>query len=105
MEKEAIQLYADPALKRRVEKAAAKYNIPVEEYLIEAIEQKLAEDAKQEDANAEDAAKPKGLTPQLLAEMRELRERILAERGGKPIEIDILEQVRNERDDELANMR
>ena len=34
MEKEAIQVYADAELKRRVEEAAAKYNIPVEDYLL-----------------------------------------------------------------------
>jgi hypothetical protein len=32
MEKQRIQVYADPELKRRIELAAAKHNVPVTEY-------------------------------------------------------------------------
>ncbi len=37
----------------------------------------------------------------LFAQMRKLRERIEARRGGSPITTDIVEQVRTERDEEL----
>jgi hypothetical protein len=104
MEKEAIQLYADPNLKRRVEEAAAKYNIPVEEYLLDAIEQKLADDAALEKTVADITSEHPKKDDSLLDDMRELHDRILARRGGKPIEIDVLEQLRSERDDELTNM-
>jgi hypothetical protein len=50
IEKEVIQVHADPELKRRVERAAAKHNIPVAEYCLEAIEQKLADDTALEEA-------------------------------------------------------
>lgn len=101
MEKEVIEIYADPELKRRVEMAAAKHNLPVADYLLDAIEQKLADEGVvDEKVNGSPTALEKK-DDTLLDEMRELRERILARRGGKPIEIDALELIRSERDDEL----
>lgn len=104
MEKELIEVYADPELKRRVEVAAAKHNVPVAEYLLEAIEEKLADEAVEENNPYITRMGVKN-DPTLFEDMRELRERILARRGGKPIEIDVLEQLRAERDDELTGMR
>jgi hypothetical protein len=104
MEKEVIQIYADPELKRRVEMAAAKHNVPVAEYWLDAIEQKLAEDGVGDGTTNGSSTPPTKKDDTLLDEMRELRERILARRGGKPIEIDALEQLRSERDDELTGM-
>jgi hypothetical protein len=105
MEKELIEVYADPELKRRVEIAAAKHNVPVAEYLLEAIEEKLADEAVVEENNPYITRMGVKNDPTLIADLRELRERILAERGGKPIEIDVLEQLRAEQDDELTGMR
>jgi predicted TIM-barrel enzyme len=102
--KELIEVYADPELKRRVEMAAAKHNIPIAEYWLDAIEQKLADDVVLAEANHESSNEPKKPDTSILDEIQELRERILARRGGKPIEIDILELVRSERDDELTSM-
>jgi len=105
MKKQSIQIYADPELKHRIEEAAAKHNVPVAEYCLEAVEQKLAEDAALEGVNNKAAATPVTQKDALMDEIHELRERILARRGGKPIEIDVLELVRSERDDELTGMR
>lgn len=44
MNKQRIQVYTDPATKRRIELAAAKVNLPVTEYCLRAIEQQLADD-------------------------------------------------------------
>ena len=105
MTKETIEVQADEALVQRIKAAAAKQNIPVADYCLDAIEQKLLDDRLRADTEDDVLLSPKKHDPTLLDDMRELRERILAERGGKPIDIDILEMIRSERDDELTGMR
>jgi hypothetical protein len=51
------------------------------------------------------AARPMKQDDTLLDDIHALRGKILAQRGGKPIEIDALELIRSERDDELTCMR
>ena len=103
MHKRRIQVYADYDMKRRIELAAAKYNMPVTEYCLNAIQQQLADDDLLEE---EQVAIP--ITPRtdndLIADLRALRNRILARRSGQPIDIDIVEQVRAERDEELLGL-
>lgn len=104
MDKKRIQVYADEELKRRIELAAMKHNLAVTEYCLTAIQQQLADDSLLEEAELVIPVKqPKDTT--LIADLRLLRERILARRGGQPITIDILEQVRDERDYELIGVR
>ena len=103
MEKQRIQVYADPEMKRRIELAAAKYNVAVTEYCLSAIEQQLADDELLEAEQITIPVKPT-LHEDWLAGLDELHEKILARRGGRPLEIDILEQVRAERDDELTDL-
>jgi uncharacterized protein (DUF1778 family) len=104
MIKKRIQVYADPETKRRIELAAARRDIPVTRYCLEAIHQKLAEDDMLERETVEIPIKQtKG--EDLIANLRALREKILASRGGKLISLDIVEQVREERDRELFSMR
>jgi uncharacterized protein (DUF1778 family) len=105
MEKQRIQVYADPEIKRRVELAAAKHNMPVTEYCLNAIQQQLADDDLLEQAHIELPVTSTKKDDALLSDLRALREEILAQRGGKPIEIDILELVRDERDSELTGLR
>jgi hypothetical protein len=105
MDKQRIQVYADPETKRRIELAAAKYNMPVTEYCLNAIQQQLADDDLLETEQIQIAVTPyPPLDDTLLMELRALRERILARRGGRPIELDIVEQVRAERDEELLRL-
>jgi hypothetical protein len=85
MEKELLAVQVDADLKRRVEEAAAKHKVPVDQYLVDAIEKQLAEDVV--------AEKQKKLDANLLDEMRELREQILADREGSPIEIQVTWQL------------
>lgn len=98
-----IQVYADAETKRRIELAAAKRNLPVTAYCLEAIRQQLSEDEVLDQERIEIAVKttPQVIDAQLITQMRALREKILARRGGKLITEDILEQVRAERDEEL----
>jgi hypothetical protein len=104
MTKKRIQVYADEETKRRVELAAAKHNVAVTEYCLEAIRKQLAEDDMLQQATVEIPIEP-GLMEDLVAEIRELSERIRARRDGEPIDVvAIIEQMRAERDDELLGM-
>jgi hypothetical protein len=105
MEKLCIQVYADPETKRRIELAAAKYNVPVTEYCLSAIQQQLADDELLEQEQIDIPIAPTKQNNNLIATLDALHERILARRGGRPIDIDILEQVRDERENELLSMQ
>ena len=103
MAKKRIQVYTDEETKRRIELAAARQNIAVTQYCLEAIVQQLAEDDMLERERVEILIKPaKG--EDLIADLRALREKIKARRGGKLIDLDIVEQVREERDYELTGL-
>jgi hypothetical protein len=106
MEKQRIQVYADPEMKRRIELAAAKYNVPVTEYCLNAIQQQLADDDVLEEAQVTIAVKPNQPDDTLIAELRALHQEILAYRGGEWIDVDAeLAAMREERDDELTGLR
>ena len=107
MTKQRIQVYADSETKRRIELAAAKHQMPVTEYCFEAIRQQLAEDDILEREKVEISITP-AKEVDYITNLRHLREAILADRGGKLIDIDIaafIEQVREERDYELTGLR
>lgn len=104
MAKKRIQVYADEETKRRIELAATKHDVAVTEYCLGAIKQQLAEDDMLEREQIEISIKP--ITDDnLIAELRALREKIKARRGGRLIQLDIVEQVRKERDYELLGVR
>lgn len=86
MAKQRIQVYTDPETKRRIELAAAKHDIPVTEYCLEAIKQQLAEDDMLESEQVTIPVQTDGAD--LISELRALREAILADRGGEVIDID-----------------
>ncbi|MSP12184.1 MAG: hypothetical protein EXR62_04410 [Chloroflexi bacterium] len=105
MGKTRIQVYADPETKRRIELAAAKREIAVTEYCLEAIKQQLLEDDILEAEQIEIPVK-KTKDTDLIAELEALHADILAYRGGKPVEIDaVIDQLREERDYELTGLR
>lgn len=100
-----IQVYTDPETKRRIELAAARLDIPVTQYCLEAIEQRLADEEMLEKEKIEILVKPEK-DENLIDDLRALREKILTDRGGKLIDVDrIIEEMRDERDDELAGLR
>jgi hypothetical protein len=107
MDKKRIQVYADEEMKRRIELAAAKYNVPVTAYCLQAITQQLADDDLLEEEQIPIAVAPtKRKDETLIADLHALREAILTDRGGKLIDVDdTLEQVRAERDYELTGLR
>lgn len=104
MNKQRIQVYTDDETKRRIDVAAMIRQTSVTEYCLEAIRQQLAEDDLLEQAAVEVTFHPIGAFD-IGADLRALREGILARRGGREIELDILDQVRAERDDELLGLR
>ena len=105
MGKRRIQVYADEETKRRVELAAAKHHMPVTQYCLAAILQQLADDDMLEEEQIEIAVTP-AKDDTLIADLNSLRAAILAERGGKLVDVDdIIEQVRAERDYELTGLR
>lgn len=104
MNNKRIQVYADEETKRRIELAAARRAVAVTQYCLEAIRQQLAEDDLLEREQIEIPIKrPK--PENLMANLRALRAKILARRGGQPIDFDIVEQVREEREYELIGLR
>jgi hypothetical protein len=96
---DGIEFPADAELRQRIERAAEMHNMAVAEYVLEALERRLTDDIGPKSG---DLISKKD--DSLFDDMRELRDRILARRGGKPLDIDILEMVRSERDDELTSM-
>lgn len=104
MLRKRIQVYTDPETKRRIELAAAKHDLAVTEYCLHAIRQQLREDDLLEIEKIEIPIRPTA-NGDLIAELRTLREKIKARRRGRLITLDIVEQVRGERDDELLGVR
>jgi uncharacterized protein (DUF1778 family) len=90
MDKKRIQVYANEEMKRRIELAAAKQQLAVTEYCLAAITQQLADDNLLEEEQVAISVKLTKDEP-LMADLRTLRESILARRGGRPITLDILE--------------
>ncbi len=100
-----IQVYADEELKRRIELAAIRREVAVTQYCLEAIKQQLAEDDMLDIEQIEIPIVQKRQGNHLTRDLRRLREQVLASRGGRPIELDIMMLVREERDDELLGVR
>jgi len=104
MDKKRIQVYADPEMKRRIELAAAKYNIPVTEYCLSAIQQQLADDDLLEAEQVTLSVSPT-LEEDFIDSLEALQAKIKARRDGHPIDIDrFIEEMRAERDDELLSL-
>ncbi len=105
MEKKRIQVYADPEMKRRIELAAAKYNMAVTEYCLNAIRQQLADDDLLEATQVTISLSPT-LDEDFIDSLEALQEKIKARRSGQPIDIDrFIEEMRAEREEELLGLR
>jgi hypothetical protein len=105
MAKTRIQVYTDEETKRRVELAASRQDIAITQYCLEAIRQQLAEDDMLERDSIEIPIRP-AKEDDLIADLRALHEEIKRYRGGELIDVDRgLEQMREERDHELAGLR
>ena len=94
MGKTRIQVYADEETKRRIELAAARQDVAITQYCLEAIRQQLAEEDMLERESIEIRIKP-AKEDDLIADLRALHEEIKRYRGGKLIDVDQeLEQMR-----------
>jgi uncharacterized protein (DUF1778 family) len=107
MDKQRIQIYVDLEMKRRIELAAARQNVAVTEYCMQAITQQLADDDVLEEEQITIPVTPTKQTDDtLIADLRALQERIKVRRCGKPLDVDhIMEEMREERDYELSRVR
>jgi len=105
MIRKRIQVYADPETKRRIELAAARRDLAVTEYCLAAIEQQLAEDDVLEQEHI-DIPVRLARHSYFFDELEALRERILVRRRGELIDVAAaVEQTREERDDEIQDVR
>ena len=105
MGKTRIQVYADTETKRRIEVAALRRNVPVTEYCLGAIRQRLAEDGVLEADHVRISVSPDHSADTVDA-LRSLHEQILADRDGELIDLDdVLDQVRQERENEILRLR
>ena len=68
-----IQVYTDPETKRRIELAAARLDVAVTQYCLEAIRQRLADEEMLEKEKIEIPVKPQK-DETLIADLRALRE-------------------------------
>ena len=102
--KTRIQVYADPQLKRRIELAAARYDVPVTDYCLDAIIHRLAEDELLETDQIIINVNPHR-SPALVMDLKSLHEQILASRDGVLIDIDaVIGGIRDERDEEIISL-
>lgn len=99
-----IQVYADEEVKRRIELAAAKFDLPVTEYCMQAIRQRLMDEDLLEQTQIEITIKPKQ-QDNFIERLRNLHTSILAYRNSTAIDVDaMLEMAREERDYELTSV-
>ena len=101
--KKRIQVYAEADIKRRIEVAALKQGIAVTDYCLQAIQERLHEEDMLERSHVEIAVDASADDP-LMESIRALRAEILENRKGIPLNPDILEQIRAERDEELIGL-
>jgi hypothetical protein len=105
MNKKRIQVYTDEDTKRRIELAAHKKEMAITEYCLAAIRQQLADDDMLDREHVEISIRPKQDST-LILDLQALHEAILAERNGELIDVDaVLDQVREEREDEVLGLR
>ncbi len=91
-----IQVYTDPEMKRRIELTAARLDVPVTQYCLEAIKQRLEDEELLDKEMIDIPANPEREDVDVIADLRTLRERILERRGGQPITRDILDELQEE---------
>ena len=90
-----------PALQRRLKRAAAKHDLPVEAYVEEVIEKAVAEE-EQSPAEQEHHS----ISQQTLDRLRYIREKLMEGREGKPFSdsTEIIRQMREERSQHLSEL-
>ncbi|NKB66183.1 MAG: hypothetical protein GKR89_03905 [Candidatus Latescibacteria bacterium] len=103
MPKQRIQVYADDQTKRRIELAAAKRAVPVTEYCMAAIEDRLADD-EMLDAQKVEIDIVSQPDKKLIADLKRRHKRVLARRQGQPLDPAILDIVRQEREEEQSDL-
>jgi hypothetical protein len=104
MTKACIQVYANAETKRRVELAAVRQGMPVTEYCLAAIKQRLVEDNMLERKQVEGPVQSSE-KDNVIAELRILHQDILTYRNAELLDIDRdLTAVREAREEVLIDL-
>lgn len=105
MSKERIQVYVDSDTKKRVELGAARQEVSVTRYCLDAIQQKLDEENL---LNKDEITVPvdrKTHQLQVINRIQSLREQTLERREGAELEIDsVIQDLRDEQTRSAAGM-
>ncbi len=106
MPKKRIQVYADARTHRRIGLAAARRDVPLTQYCLEAITQKLAEDDVLEREQIEIPVDVPPRVSALADTLRRVHQRIKTRRNGKIIDVDRhLDRLREERQHDIGRLR
>lgn len=88
-----ITIDVSPELRRRIKSAALQRDISISEYLGRVLEQTVPKEV----GTIQRERRP--ATRKMLEELRQVREQILQDRGGKPFEEDSTELIRQMREE------
>ena len=100
MKRSRITIDVSPELRKRIKKAASEQDISISKFLERIIEEAVPE----EEGTVVYQGHP--VTREAIERLRQVRERILQDRGGKPFENtnELIWQMREERSRELEQL-
>ena len=100
MKRSRITIDVSPELRKRIKKAASEQDISISKFLERIIEEAVPE----EEGTVVYQGHP--VTREAIEQLRQVRERILQDRGGKPFENtnELIWQMREERSEELGQL-
>ncbi len=100
MKRSRITIDVSPELRKRIKKAATENEVSISEYLGRILEEVVPQDASE----IEEQGHP--VTREAIERLRQVRERILQDRQGKPFEDsnELIWQMREERSRELGQL-
>lgn len=100
MKRSRITIDVSPELRRRIKKAASEQDVSISKFLTHIIEEAVPED----EGTVVYQGHP--VTREAIERLRQVRERILEDRGGKPFENtnELIWEMREERSRELEQM-
>lgn len=100
MKRVRITFDVSPELRRRIKKAASEQDVSISKLL-----ERILEEAMPEEENT-DVYQGHSVNREAIEKLRQVRERILQDRGGKPFENtnELIWQMREERSEELGQL-
>lgn len=100
MKRSRITIDVSPELRKRIKKAASEHDVSISKFLGRIIEEAVPE----EEGTVVYQGHP--VTREAIERLRQVRERILQDRGGKPFENtnELIWEMREERSEELGQL-